>query len=333
MQRIIKEGYRSLAKRTLELYKSLERNTATSYSEDIENQFKANLEKISITGDIISIGQSGARNFHDVMDMLGQAIPPNLKPDGFQTSLAFALYLITTYFGMSIDEFLKKSRITSFGYNANLAGIATLGNSNNLQRILYVSFDYRRPAHSVIVNVHELYHALQPERQEIEEILIEKTKIRGYSRLVEAIASDTTLRRKRAEIIMASNELNFFELPEVLAKAKKVGVDLKEFRAYLKKYVPRVNFLTCYTEGEAYILQRDVIANSPLLQRYGIILKAYELMSLIDALLAPFLKPKEKVYEIGVGLFEYLRNHPDEKETLINSREFHRKLSDYLRNS
>ncbi|MBW6451722.1 MAG: hypothetical protein K0B02_03255 [DPANN group archaeon] len=45
-------------------------------------------------------------------------------------------------------------------------------------------------------------------------------------------------------------------------------------------------------------------------------------------LLAPFQKPREKYYEVGIGLNQYLKNHPESVETLIASEAFYSNVSD-----
>lgn len=326
----VREGYRSLAGRTLELYES-NLNIFSPSPDDIRklNQFSDNLKKVRDSGDVRSIDKSGKQNLKDIMFMIDQVIPKNLKPTNAMTSLGLASISLRYYFGIpSFEELARRCRLDAITIANGFSGIATAGTiKDGIKKIYYVFFDPEKPVYSVIVDIHDFYLALQPEMLEIEDILTEKTKIDGYDRLMDAINSDSALTKKRVEIAMASHELNFLKSPEVIAKAREAKVDLERFEAYLRENVPRMNFLTCYHEGDAFIAQRDIIASSPDLQGHTISLKAYELFALIDALSAPFLTPKQKVHEVGVGLLEYFKSNPNQRELLRNSREFHLELT------
>ena len=114
-------------------------------------------------------------------------------------------------------------------------------------------------------------------------------------------------------------------------RIEKLAYAMNTFNDYLRKNIPKMDFLTCYTEGDAYLTQTDIIKSMPDLQSRGVYLQAYELLSLTDALIAPFQKPKERVYEIGIGMVEYFRNNPTLTESLKNLVTFHQQVSEKLR--
>ena len=120
-------------------------------------------------------------------------------------------------------------------------------------------------------------------------------------------------------------------MPEVFHLAVHAGVDTEELRAFLAEYVPQVNFLTCYTEGAAFVRQADIISSAPALQAHHASLDMYRLIALADTLLAPLLQPRDVVNRLGVGMYEHFAQNPKVRDILKNSAEFHYDLTkDYF---
>jgi len=336
IRRMIQEGYKSLAKRTLGVCDSFI-PTLPRQMPEVQREFETYrqiLEQISQTGDVKERGDTANKNFHNMIGLFEQAIPIGLKPQNPTMAIAFATSAIRAYDRISsLEELLKRTNISELNISPDGGGIALTdsGEGGNPKRVLFVQYNPVMPAHSAIINIHEFRHGLQPEMQQIYDTLFGLLDIKGFPALMKSVYKIPELEQKMSAIAIATHQLHFLDLEEVKEVAKRVGVDMSKFNEYLRENIPKMDFLACYSEGDAYLTQTDIIKSMPDFQGIGVHLQAYELLSLTDALVAPFQIPKDKVYELGIGLVEYFRNNPSQTGDLKNSVTFHQQVSEKLR--
>jgi len=332
---MMQEGYRSLAQRTLDAFYSL-RSSIPRQMPEVErelNQYKQILEMVTLTGNIKEGGNTTRGNLNFMIDCFEQFIPAQLKPSNHELALAFATSAIRAYFGItSMEELLEKAQISKINVSSGMGGISLMGQMGDKtpQRVFFINYDPQMPAYSAIINIHELKHGLQPELEQTYQVLFGLSDIGGYSNFTNSFGRSPTLKKMMMDIAMESHQLNFLDTKEARTVAKIAGVDMDALDSFLKENIPVMDFLSCYQEGDAYLAQTDIIKAMPDLQGRGVYLQLYELFSLTDALIAPFQKPKEKVYEVGIGMVEYFRNNPSEAVELKKSRVFYEEVSKRL---
>ncbi len=323
----VKEGFKSLGRKTLDLYREFSSNIdITPKGREFFSEFKDNLKFIRNKGDIKKIGKDGENNFRDLMYIADQEINYNLKPTDVNSSLDMAGTSVSAYYGISNDELKERMYVDSFIQTEKYPSILSTDEGGKMKRIFYVFFKDSVAAYSVLLNIHEIIHTLQEDSNKIDRIMVERDRIKGHHELMTEIKKDQNLRKKRIEIATDSHELNFLKLLEVMKKGEEVGVDIEHLSRYLEENIPTANFLSCYIDGEAFLLERDIIKAHPILKNYNNQLKSYELIAAVDALVAPFAEERGKVYEVGIGLYEWFRNNPD-MISLKDSREFHLELT------
>lgn len=323
----VREGYRSLAGRTQALFEEVRPyfHNLSETENHAFDRFSGKLGRISTTGDILSIGSETNMR---IMDLLGQSIPYNYKPGNPTESFAMASLAVRMHH--SIPDFrtlLERGRITEYALGTQPGLVSTASESGATERILYLVFDRARPVQSTLINLHELHHALQPEYARIEQIDQELQQVKGFAQLAAAVEASPELRERLATMHLISHQLRFWISPEVEALARENKITIGSLRTFLDEHIPTMDFLTCYTEGDAYLSQADIIVKNPDVAHVPVVAKVYQLIALTDALTAPFLEPKAAYNHVGIGLCEYLRGRPEAKKLAMGSQRFHQELS------
>lgn len=333
VESIVRAGYRSLAQRTLEHYNRLKSRLSSDLPRDLQtlDQFVDNLHHLSETGDIGSL-ENGKTNFQHTASMFEQAIPYRYKANSLNLALGLAMSSLMEYFDISTpQELLKKAKIDDIQRDSDYGNVVTLPQKDGpTLRVLNAYFHPNRGAHATIVNIHIIYKCLQPEFQEPLDVLKELEDIPGYDGLHQITQGQDASIDSAIDYATNSHILHFLNLSKSKKAAQESGVNMDRLNAYLSRNIPRLDFLTCYSEGDAYLMQRDIIAVNPILRRDQAIIQGYQLLALVDALSSASLGPRLKYNRLGIGLAEYFRNHPAEKEKLKNSSEFHQEVSAYL---
>ena len=226
-------------------------------------------------------------------------------------------------------ELFRRGKIDKINPDSDTGGIAiTQDARGDIVRSLFLEFDVSRPIYSVIVAVHELRHSLQPEHEELFSIFRQRTGMRGYASLVDAIHADARLREMRIRFGMRTHELDFFALPEVLKLAERVGMDVESLKSYLTYAAPLADFFMCWVEGESYVLQGGISAKAPQITQFPAVQDLYRLIGFLDAISSLFSSIKSVHYEVGIGIYEYFRIHPNKK--LPKSEDFRRAVSEHV---
>ncbi len=329
IEEMVQEGYKSLASRTSELYQTVKPNLKIEHRFiPALSQFEADLRNVISSGKISSIDSKGAQNLSDIIDICEYSIPSGFMPHSAGISMGAAVYSARSYFGLIAEELFKKASIDNVLPTSGNPGILFAQDAGGKKiKIFHYVFDPVRPAHSVIVNIHELQHALQPETQAIYRIVDELDMDNRFSKLSGAILSDPKLRELNLESMGNSHKLRLYSRPEVIKKAEELKIDVTALKSYIRDNTPVMDFLTAYTEGDAHLMQSEIVAANPDLKKDNQVLEMYRLIGLTDALRAPFGDSKPRFNDVGVGLAEYFRLHPEQKSLLMNSAKFHQELS------
>lgn len=331
IEEIVREGYRSLAGRTLELLDDFRGDFKSGYEPDNKRlqKYRQFLMEVSTTGNIHEMGSEGAEILGQIVQMIDRAIPSDLKPSTPKLTLGMASVAIREYHNIpDFNALLEQAGISEIHFTSDTGCLLREeGPEDNIQKILLSHFNPNMPAYSVLANVHELHHALQDEFNYIGKILNEVLAVPNYEKLDRVIRQNPVLTQTRDDIIAKSNYLRFLNLPVVKVAAIQAGIDFKPFQDFVAVNLPTLDFFTTYTEGDAYVAQHDIIAQSKDLQPYTATLKAYRLLALTEALLSAFQQPDLRYYEVGIGLVEYLKNHPKEKERIMASKRIHQQVS------
>ncbi|MDO8554874.1 MAG: hypothetical protein Q7S22_08745, partial [Candidatus Micrarchaeota archaeon] len=162
---VVERGHHSLARRTSEVIDKIDRELQLPFaSRAILLDCNATLAQIASDKSIVSVGRPGANTINRAMVLLDNLVPFGLKPDNPKGCLALASLAIRAHFGiLRISELVTLSRIDEFVLNSDQSGLAMVGSSNGVKRMFFVEFNPSRAAYSTIINVHELFHSLQPE--------------------------------------------------------------------------------------------------------------------------------------------------------------------------
>lgn len=185
------------------------------------------------------------------------------------------------------------------------------GRVGDTSKILYVEFNDLRRAYSVVVNAHELLHGVQEGRSKINDVLFGLCEIPGYSTFFDRLRQDPVRNRELMEEVMKTHQLNYLNRESVRGIAQRAGLPMRQYRRLLEEHVPVMNFLSCSTEGEAYLDQTEAVRAAPWMDES--VRPLYVALSIVDALSSPFQKPRERIYEIGLGMVEWMRAHPEEQ--------------------
>lgn len=319
---IVHEGYKHLANRSVPLYTEFRKYASSPYIEDIRrlDTVSRNLEMLHKTGDIAKLIDR-KRSFADLINMTDMAIPPAFKPNTPEQSLALASTAIRNKRGIkTFDQLMEKAKITSFEITDKQAGVMDVRHSDGKHaRIFGVYFDPTRLAYSAMVNLHELIHSLQDEIFHISQTIENLRKIQGITSFFDQINKDKELAALMMKVALESHMLDFLALSQVRHIAKKAGVPDRELDLFLKENIPKVNFLSALTEGEAYVSQVDILGYAPDIASNNVIKASYQTMAMADMFLAVDLPPKQRIYMIGIGLAGFFEQSPQMRNEFLNS--------------
>lgn len=327
---IVQQGYQSIGAIVLKLSEAQHQSMLGGDRHAIE-KFHKHLKRLAITGDISLGSQEFCRDLNHAMKVYEGLIPPHLKPQSAVQALTFACDSMQAYYGIKDrGSFLRKINLEPKNIRLGeigglMEGIKTDGSRF---RVLAMEFKQGYESLSVISCIHELYHALQPSREEGIKIMDGLFQIPAYQSLFKLIVKDPVLRSSLQRLIRCRNGLHLLELPGIEEVAGKEGLDLSEIRKYVAMHSSRFDFLDCITEGEAGYMPSVIIAVHPSISQYGRVKEIYQLLALMDSLgAAAGVDLKQPVYGIGVGLSQYLRDHPLENGALCGSSNIHGQVS------
>ena len=326
---MVAEGYRSLAARTLSLFDTFTATIPRQHGDADKalRLYRQNLAQLRRTGDIFGLGADAKENFLDIVSLVEQAVPSPLKPQEPQDALMMALEAVQAYEGIaSIDLLVHRLGVSEINItDKGGAGIAYLESTEtgHKKKIFFAQYKPRMQAHSVVVNVHEMWHCLQPEHQEVDAILAKHGDIPGYDGLADAVYHNPDALRKMIDVCKETHMLHFLSGRQARAIAQRTGVDVAALDAFLDENTAELTFLRCLTEGDAYLAQRDIVVSSPRIQGQRRGQALYKLLALSDALSAPFQKPSPMVYHAGIGLVSFMRNHPEAEQEIRTSKAVH----------
>lgn len=328
-QQVIQAGYRYLAEKILKKMEKVAPNA--SFSTEILDNFKRDLEKILETGDIRSIGKP--ENLHLASCLFEDCIDDRLKPKDKNSCANIPLYFLSEHYNVTPPEMKKMLNFNRIILSEQQSGIEIQEDGGKRAKWLFVFHDQGRPALSILLNLKSMYHGLQPEQDQRADIMNEIYCQPNYKKLIESAANDPQLTNLWETDMYRSNELHFLERPEVMQKAIALGIDVETFFEKVIRLRPQVDFLTCYLAGDGFLKMSDIVEKSRELGNSSSAY-CYRLLAQTYGLIAPFNKVRETVHEVGIGLCSYLREHPDQKQLLMKSAEFHKALSEhYFRNS
>lgn len=329
LQQKIDFGYKSLAGRTLDLYLHIEQYIPNfDQNRAYKEKFKGLLKEMRDQGNILA---GDPEVLLAMRIMLNEAIPYAYRARNADQAFALGSIAVMEYKNETDpEEFIRSLRLDGRIVSTEYAGFnIQVGEGSQRRRLFQQLYREGEDAISVISTCHELIHCRQENWAEIERIIEGTNKIPHFGRLEEHLR-DPRLNARMVEISKALHVLHFYDLPEVRELARASGVDMEAYDRFIVENMPKLDALMCFVEGEAYIAQGDIISNASFLKGDPLARKDYELIALVDALLAPLINIKGRVYYIGNGLFEYFKIQPNQKEGLVTSPEFHREVSTLL---
>ncbi len=329
---MLRKGFMSLAGRTLELLESSMPSLREYVSPRDMASFAAfsdGLKSIAGSGEVYSIGEVGKANLAAVIGLLDSAIPEQFKPQSHEECYKLAVSAISSYHGIPTEEEIARRAGLKSIQHAPATGFCfdETWDKQGVHRSLYYAFEPQGRALSVLTNVYNLHLALQPEDRKLVETFEELMMIPGIAGLMSAIETDEALSQIRTTVASSSQVLNLFLVHGMLGRVHKAGTDVEQLKAFLSKKIPLANFLTCYSLGDAYVRQADIIGSAHDLQD-TVPSQMYRLLALAEALHAPFREPRKTVHWLGIGMYEHFANNPEMRRILIESSLFHRNLTE-----
>ncbi|HZX45570.1 MAG TPA: hypothetical protein VFF28_07865 [Candidatus Nanoarchaeia archaeon] len=229
------------------------------------------------------------------------------------------------YTGIStFKEYPQRAGIDEVEYNGHFFGIR----DELDKRVFCISYLPKRPVFSAISNIHELRHGLQKERQVMVEVRKNFTSLPNFQRLEAKVKASRGLVKRRFDFMRNTHGLNFYKSPDVRKLAQESGMDISAYDAFLAENVPFMTLIQCYCEGDAHVMEPVITPLIPQLEGQSLVLDMYILSAYIDCLLAHAKSKMQKVYWVGTGIAEYIRNHPPEKDAILGSKEFQKQLTD-----
>lgn len=315
----VRRGYQSLSAKALEELGEFERIHPITNRSDLEiiRRTKGYLTQIKASGKPSALGLEAQYPFEKAIDIVERTIPRELLPDSPLLAIGMATVPVRSYFGInSIEEWFKQTEISGLAFSDRNAGIIyTEDRFGNQRRVYQVYYNPSKPARSVIVNIHEVYHTLQHSiNKAIISILGGLRNIKGYDRLRARISGDRELNRREIQEAKITSTLHFLNLPRVQEIAAKEGVDIIAFRRYLATNIPKLEILHAILEGEAYNAQYRLLEHAKDFDE--ITKRQYRVIALLDILVTPFVHPNTDKYVRGIGLGEALWGRKDVTEKI-----------------
>ncbi len=327
VEEIVREGYKSLARKTMEAYDGctpLNCVRNSKYKGDLK-EYRQMLRDIRMNGSVRIDIERRKFNCDTVNGLIEIVIPRQYKPDSVQRTFDMAAASVQVYAQYaSIDEMMQKNHITGYA-QANDRGTAPIADIDG-KRFKEIRFPYHEniPMLSLITATHETWHCLQKEENEIFAILDGVTQISGYEAFLKHVWRDQNLSNLMVSVAHTSHMLDFFNLPQIRLESQKHGISLDRLDAFLSENLPKMNALAAYLEGDAYHHQTEILVKSPYIQRMGNeVVAAYKLSSL-NAVLTPNPDEENPKYHAGIGMVEFARKN--NAEQLIRSDSFAREL-------
>lgn len=325
---VVKSGVSSYASRALEAYEQADLTSPLLDVYSIIRRFGDRLKIIQDSGAVRTDDSRLMVDFLQLLNVCEHAVPAPLRPESADTCLGLSVDALASYFGITQKEMTEKLRFDELLEDRIFSRLELLKTERGPRRVFRVHYDPTSPAFSAISVMHEMYHSVQPDFEENQRILdAADSKIKLGKLIAEADKNPELEKTRNQMVLKKSHILRFCALPEIGQIAAQIGVDPQEYARFLDETIPELDFLMAYLEGDAYTKQGDIVSASTILKPYDAAARVYKLIAMASPLLSAYGKPHN---EVGIGLCEYLRNHPDATQYVKNSTDFHRELSETM---
>ncbi|MBT4824607.1 hypothetical protein HN695_05865 [Candidatus Woesearchaeota archaeon] len=333
LQRLVKSGHKSLGERVFQLFEDYAHmQTFTDASIDILfKRVRIYLNAFAKSGDI-NFSTSALNYFKRFDRYCSKMIPLGAIPTDGDSLMSMTIDALTGYRGgdMSSDELIELSGISKFVSSANGAGISgEYTEKGDVEKIFLFHYKGSNPETSALVCATELFQALEPEAEEIQDIISGLNDLDNIHEFMEHVSGDEELGEELEEYLDESNIFHFLSQPHVEVVAKVVmGEKAKYLKDYVYENTPKFDFLNHYSQAKGLITGGEVIAAHPEINvdifsalSYRLLSYCY-LISTHNKLVAssPQITP-------SIGLASYLKRHPAMEKEVINSPKIYRAFS------
>lgn len=303
----VRKGYQSLASKALDELNEFGKSQTAFSKDDAEALAitRRYLAQIKATGKPVTRDTRIQDRLERAIGVVDRTISRELVPDSPLLAIGMATFPVRGYFGInSVEEWLKQAEINGVVFSdRGAAVIYTEDRSGNPRRVYQAYYNPNKPAHSVVINIHEVYHTMQHGiNKAIISILRGLRNIKGYDKLKARISGDVEISKQEIEASKATSALHFLNLPHVQEIAAKEGVDMPTFKRYLAQNIPRLEILHALLEGEAYNAQYKILEYAKDFDEKT--KRQYRLIALLDILSTPLMHPNTDKYVRGIGLGE-----------------------------